>query len=92
MRKFVLFAIVCLLIALPVATVYAAPPPDGPPGLERAIEVKERHENALLANPRVAGVAVGLNGESSRQLLSSRRLPEYVVCPHLWRACLSWCS
>lgn len=64
MRKFVLFVIICLLLALPVTTVYAAPPPDGPPGLERAIAVKERHEKALLGVPGVAGAAVGLNGAS----------------------------
>lgn len=64
MRKFVLFVIICLLLALPVTTVYAAPPPDGPPGLEHAIAVKERHEKALLGVPGVAGAAVGLNGVS----------------------------
>ena len=64
MRKFVFFAIICLLLALPVATVSAAPPPDGPPGLERAIEVKRQHEGALLGASGVAGVAVGLTGDS----------------------------
>jgi len=62
MRKFFLFAMICLLLAWPVASVYAAPPPSGPPGLERAIEVKERHEKALLGIPGVAGAAVGFDG------------------------------
>ena len=69
MRKFVLFLIVGLLLALPVATVYAAPPPDGPPGLERAIEVKERHENALLGIPGVAGAAVGFGGDNRPSII-----------------------
>lgn len=81
MRKFVLFAIICLLLVLPIATVQAAPPPDGPPGLERAIEAKERHEEALLTTPGVVGVAVGLNGDNSPSVIiftetrGVRRLP-----------------
>ena len=78
MRKFVLFAVVCLLLALPVATVYAAPPPNGPPGLERAIEVKERHEEAILGVPGVAGVAVGLNGESRPAVII------FIETPGVW--------
>ncbi|MFC2069205.1 Ig-like domain-containing protein [Chloroflexota bacterium] len=61
MRKFILFLIIGLLLAFPVALVYAAPPPNGPPGLEQAITAKNRHANALLAVPGVAGVAVGLS-------------------------------
>ncbi len=64
MRKFVLLILVCLLLTFPVAAVYAAPPPDGPPGLERVIEVKEKHEKAILEVQGVTGVAVGLNGSS----------------------------
>jgi len=64
MRKFGMLILVCLLLTFPVAAVYAAPPPDGPPGLERAIEVKEKHEKAILEVQGVTGVAVGLNGSS----------------------------
>ncbi len=62
MRKFVLFAVIIALLASS-GIVYAAPPPDGPPGLERAIAVKERHVEALLGSPGVAGVGVGLDGQ-----------------------------
>jgi len=69
MRKFVLFAIICLLLALPVATVYAAPPPGGPPGLEKAIAVKNRHAEALLTVPGVGGVAVGLSEKGKAAII-----------------------
>jgi hypothetical protein len=61
MRKLLLIFVVCLLLALPVTAVYADPAPGGPPGLEQAIAVKERHADALLAIPGVSGAAVGLN-------------------------------
>lgn len=60
MRKFVLFAVIIALLASMTATVHAAPPPDGPPGLKRAIEAQEAHTNSLLAIPGVVGTAVGL--------------------------------
>ena len=63
MRKFLLFIIVVVLLASMTVTVNAAPPPDGPPGLERAIQVKDRHADVLLKTPGVAGVGVGLNDE-----------------------------
>lgn len=69
MRKLLLFTIVCLLLAWPLTTVYAAPPPDEPPGLQRAIEVKEKHEKELLSTPGVAGAAVGLNGENRASII-----------------------
>jgi len=65
MRKFVLIGIIIAILVLPITAVQAAPPPDGPPGLERAIEVKERHAEALLEVPGVVGVGVGHNGDSS---------------------------
>ena len=68
MRKFLFFAIISLLLAWPVSTVFAAPPPGGPPGLERAIAVKDRHADALLAIPGVGGVGVGL-GEGGKVAL-----------------------
>ena len=64
MRRLVLLGIIIAILAVPMATVYAAPPPDGPPGLKRAIEVKERHAEALLGVPGVVGAAVGHNRES----------------------------
>ena len=64
MRKLVLIGIIIALLVLPITAVQAAPPPDGPPGLERAIEVKERHAEALLRVNGVAGVGVGNNVDS----------------------------
>jgi len=75
MRKFIFFAIICLLLALPIATVHAAPPPGGPPGLERAIEVKERHEKVLLGVTGVVGVAVGLNGDNRPSVIIFTETP-----------------
>ena len=73
MRKFVLFAIVCLLLALPVAAVYAAPPPDGPPGLERAIAAQEANTDRLLDIPGVVGTAVGIeSGKAVVKILTER--------------------
>ena len=60
MRRFVVLAIIVALLISMVATVHAAPPPDGPPGLKRAIEAQEAHTNSLLAIPGVVGTAVGL--------------------------------
>ncbi|HXG76135.1 MAG TPA: fibronectin type III domain-containing protein, partial [Gaiellaceae bacterium] len=37
------------------------PPGGSPPGLERAIEVQERHAARLLDTPGIAGLGVGLN-------------------------------
>lgn len=75
MRRFILFAIICLLLAWPIATVQAAPPPDGPPGLERAIEVKKQHEEALLRVQRVAGAAVGLNADNRAVIIIFTEAP-----------------
>jgi len=75
MRKLILLAIVCLLLAWPVATIQAAPPPDGPPGLERAVEVKKQHEEALLRVQGVAGAAVGLNGDSRAVIIIFTEAP-----------------
>lgn len=43
------------------ATVYAAQPPDGPPGLERAIAAQEAYTDRLLDMPGVVGTGVGLD-------------------------------
>lgn len=59
MRKFVLFAVTIALLASMGLTAYAAPPPDGPPGLERAIEAQEAHTDRLLNISGVVGTAVG---------------------------------
>jgi len=75
MRKFIPLAIMCLLLAWPVATVQAAPPPDGPPGLERAIEVKAHHEEALLGVKGVAGAGVGLNGDGRAAIIVFTEAP-----------------
>jgi len=44
-------------------TVHAAPSPDGPPGLKRAIEAQEAHTDRLLNIPGVVGTAVGLGDD-----------------------------
>ena len=75
MRKFVLIGIIIAIFVLPLATVQAAPPPDGPPGLERAIEVKERHAEALLEVSGVVGVGVGHNGGSSPAVIIFTETP-----------------
>ncbi len=83
-RSIIIFIIIALLAALPVATVYAAPPPDGPPGLERAIQVKEQHEKALLGISGVVGVGIGLNGNGRPAVLvltetpGERGLPAFI--------------
>ena len=59
MRKFVLFAVIIALLVSMGLTVYAATPPDGPPGLERAIKAQEAHTDRLLNMPGVVGTAVG---------------------------------
>jgi hypothetical protein len=61
MRKFLVLAIVAVIAALTASTVYAAPPPDGPPGLGKAIAAQEAHNPQLLAIPGVVGTAVGLD-------------------------------
>ena len=53
------------LLLLSFGSVAAAPPPDGPPGLERATEVKERHAEALFGVAGVVGVGVGHNVNSN---------------------------
>ena len=75
MRKFIPLAIMCLFLAWPMATVHAAPPPDGPPGLERAIEVKRQHDEELLGVQGVAGAAVGLNGDGKAAIIVFTETP-----------------
>jgi len=60
MRKFLLFAIIAVVVALTATTVYAAPP-DEPPGLEKAIAAQEAHNPQLLRTPGVVGTAVGFD-------------------------------
>lgn len=47
----------------------SAAPQDEPPGLQRAIEVKEQHVNALLETPGVVAVGVGHNGNGNPSVL-----------------------
>jgi len=72
MHKFILFAIVLVLLSLASFPAYAAPPPNGPPGLERAIIAQEKHSPQLLAVPGVAGTAVGLmnDGRAAIKILA----------------------
>ncbi|MDO8568661.1 MAG: hypothetical protein Q7R57_08095 [Dehalococcoidales bacterium] len=66
MRKLGMLVIAAVL-AFATVTVSAAPPPDGPPGLERAIAAQEAHNPRLLNTPGVAGTAVSLqaNGKAA---------------------------
>src|SRR3989337_912392 len=63
MRRWFIVLTVLLLVALPSMPVQGASPFDGPPGLDRAIAAQDRHVDALLAVPGVAGVGVGLGGD-----------------------------
>ena len=63
------------LLLLSFGSVAAAPPPDGPPGLERAIEVKERHVEALFGVAGVVGVGVGHNGDSNPAVIIFTETP-----------------
>jgi len=60
MRKRVLFALVAVLLALTATIGNAAPPPNGPPGIDQAIAAQEAHNPRLLGKPGVVGTAVGL--------------------------------
>jgi len=63
------------LLLLSFGSVAAAPPPDGPPGLERAAEVKERHVNSLFGIVGVAGVGVGYNGDNNPAVIIFTETP-----------------
>ena len=63
MRKLILLGITFALLALPVATVNAAPPPGMPPGIEKAIAAQEAHNPHILAIPGVVGPAVSLTAD-----------------------------
>ena len=63
------------LLLLSFGSVAAAPPPDGPPGLERATEVKERHAEALFRVAGVVGVGVGHNGDSNPAVIIFTETP-----------------
>jgi len=63
------------LLLLSFGSVAAAPPPDGPPGLERATEVKERHAGALFGVTGVVGVGVGHNGDSNPAVIIFTETP-----------------
>ncbi len=64
MRKFILLAVVIALLAS-TGVVNAAPPPDGPPGLEKAIAAQMKHNPQLLTTPGVVGTAVGLGADGT---------------------------
>lgn len=64
MRKLILFAMVIALL-MSAVSVYAAPPPDGPPGLEKAIAAQEKNNPRLLTTAGVVGTAVGLGDDGN---------------------------
>jgi len=82
MHRFILFVIIVALLALTAATVYAAGPPDMPPGLERAIAAQEKHNPQLLVTPGVVGTAVGVttDGNAAVKIFTEKagvaRLPD----------------
>jgi hypothetical protein len=63
------------LLLLSFGGVTAAPPPDGPPGLERATEVKARHAEALFGVGGVVGVGVGHNGDGNPAVIIFTETP-----------------
>ena len=69
MRKFVILLVLLSLVISMAATAQAAPPEDGPPGLERAIAAQEAHNQELLSKPGVVGTAVGLAGDGKAAVL-----------------------
>lgn len=66
-----------VLVAMPVGSVAAGPVYSGgePPGLERAIEVQERHTHRLMANPNVVGTAVGVNRAGVAAVMILTKVP-----------------
>ena len=63
------------LLLLSIGSVAAAPPPDGPSGLERAAEVKERHTEALFGVAGVVGVGVGHSVDSNPAVIIFTETP-----------------
>ena len=51
-----------LAVLLAITAISAGGPPDGAPGLDRAIAAQEAHTDRLLANAGVVGTSVGLGG------------------------------
>ena len=84
LRFTVAIILVCSLLLISFGSVSASPPPDGPPGLARSIEVKERHAKALLEVTGVAGVGVGHNNAGNpaviifTETLGVRGLPAFL--------------
>jgi hypothetical protein len=64
MRRLFLVTIVVALLASTWAA-HAAPPPEGPPGLAKAIAAQMRHNPHLLTTPGVVGTAVGLGEDGT---------------------------
>lgn len=60
MHKYIVLVVLVTVLALTATTVFAAPPPDGPPGLEKAIASQEKHNPGLLSTAGVVGTAVGV--------------------------------
>ena len=64
MRKLFLVAIVIVLLTF-AWTAQAAPPPEGPPGLAKALAAQIEHNPRLLTTPGVVGTAVGLRADGT---------------------------
>ena len=64
MRKLFLVAVVIGVLAS-TWVAQAAPPPEGPPGLAKAIAAQEKHNPQLLTTRGVVGTAVGLAQDGS---------------------------
>jgi hypothetical protein len=65
MRKLLIVIVVILVLSVPAWGAQAAPPPDGPPGLVRALAAQVAHNPRLLATPGVVGTAVGLGRDGA---------------------------
>ena len=62
--RFIVVAVLTLALLIPsFGDTVAAAPPDGPPGLQRAIEAQEAHTDRLLNIPGVVGTAVGFGDD-----------------------------
>ncbi|MFC1946340.1 hypothetical protein ACFLXY_00295 [Chloroflexota bacterium] len=70
--RFVKFSIIGILVLSLLLTSFgsvAAAPSGEPPGLQRAIEVKNKHENVLFETPGVVAVGVGHNGAGNPSVI-----------------------
>jgi len=73
--KLAVVIILGLSLLIPSVSAAASPPPEGPPGLKRAIEVKEKHVDDLLETNGVVGVGIGHNDTSNPAIIVFTETP-----------------